>query len=233
MAAPLQPTLGELTYRVAVRTGFGAQGGAGQVQRPIIEDFVKSAHAQLIHQYQDTVMRVVNDSDPGALSVGQSLYDIPDDMEPDELEEILLLTVDGDSPYPPLLRGISNTQRTYTERRRPQRFALRLGTSDQPQIELWPTPDQAYPVRMDYFMRPRDFRDPDDRASVNGELVFLHALHSAKAHYRQPDAEAVAGQFNALLGEIRYKQHKGRRYVRQGYSSAGTLPATYIPPKRV
>lgn len=233
MAAPLQPTLGELTYRVAVRTGFGAQGGAGAVQRPIIEDFVQSAHAQLIHQYQDTVMRVVNDSDPGALSVGQTLYDIPDDMEPDELEEIVLLTVEGDAAYPPLIRGISNTQRAYDDRRRPTRFEMRLGTSQQPQIEVWPEPDQAYPVRMDYFMRPRDFRDPSDRASVHGELVFLHALHTAKAHYRQPDADTIAGQFNALLGELKFKQHKGRRYVRRGFSSAPAQPATYIPPKRV
>lgn len=233
MAAPLQPTLGELTYRVAVRTGFGAQGGAGATQRPIIEDFVKSAQAQLIHQYQDTVMRVVNTTDPGSLSVGMTLYDIPNDMEVDELEEILLLTMEGDAAYPPLIRGITNTQRAYTERQRPQRYEIRLGTSDQPQIEVWPEPDQAYPVRMEYFMRPRDFRDPDDRASVHGELIFLHALHTAKAHYRQKDADAIAGQFNALLGELKFKQHKGRRYVRRGYSSVPAQPATYIPPKRV
>lgn len=233
MTAPVPPTLGELAYRVAVRVGYGAQGGASAVQRPIIEDFVRSAQSQLIEQYHDTLLRVINDYDPGTLSVGQTLYDIPDDARPDDFEEIRLLTVEGDAAYPPLVRGITHGHRAYTDRRRPERYEIRLGTTDQPQLELWPEPDDQYPIRMEYFLRQRDFRDDSDKATINGELIFLHALATAKAHYRHPDAEAISQQLNAMLSKLKARQHKGRRYVRRGFTTGDNDFQSMPPPKRV
>lgn len=233
MAAPQRPTLGEIVYRVAVRCGYAGQGGASGIQRPIMKDFVQSAQTQLIEQYHDTVLRIINDDDPGTLTTGATLYDIPDNAPPDDFKEIRLLTLEGDASYPQLVRGITHAMRAYTERRRPTHYEIRRGTSEQPQIEVWPEPDADYPIRMEYFMRPTKFEDDDDRATVDGELVFLHALTAAKAHYRQPDAEAISAQLNALLSKLKTKQHQGRRYFKHGFNSAKEPTPIHIPPRRV
>lgn len=233
MAAPVRPTLGELVYRLAVRLGYAGQGGASALQRPFLEDCLRSAQSQLIEQYHDTVMRIINEDDPGTLDVGATLYDIPDDADPDHFQELLLLTLEQDAAYPPLTRGITNTMRAYTARRRPTHYEIRRGTTDQPQLEVWPEPEAAYPLRMEYFLRERDFRDDTDRATVDGELVFLHALATAKAHYRHPDAQAINAQLNALLTKLKGKQHHGRRYVRRGFTTGGDGFVSMPPPKRV
>lgn len=233
MAAPQRPTLGDLIYRVAIRCGFAGQGGASNIQRPIIKDFVQSAQTQLIEQYHDTLLRIVNDDDPGTLTTGLTLYDIPDDAPPDDFQEIRLLTLEQDASYPELVRGLTHAMRAYTERRRPTHYEIRRGTSGQPQIEVWPEPDADYPIRMEYFRRPAAFDDDADRATVNGELVFLHALVAAKAHYRQPDAEAISAQLNALLAKEKAKQHRGRRYFKRGFNSARSSTPIHIPPRRV
>ena len=40
-------------------------------------------------------------------------------------------------------------------------------------------------------------------ATLDDEMILLHALANAKAHYRQPDAQIYQGQLNSLLGHIR------------------------------
>lgn len=229
MAAPQQQTLGHLVWRVAVRCGFGAQGGATAAQRPILYEFVKTAQTQLIEQYSPSILHVYNDTDPGTLAVGQSLYDIPNDADPNDMHEIRLFTVDGDAAYPALTRGISNTQRANDERYRPTNYEIRRATTSQAQIEVWPPPDAAYPIVMEYDMREQTFEEADDRCTIHSELVFLHALTAAKSYYNQADAEGVSQQLTSMLNQLKFKQHRGRRYIRRGFSSADS--GRPIPPR--
>jgi len=220
MAVPVKPTLGELTHRLAVRTGFAAQGGASTVQRPILQDFLQSAQTQLVEQLQSAVLYRVNDDDPGTLSTGMTLYDVPDDCDPERIETIRPLTLEGDAPYPALKRGITAVHRATDSPAVPSHYEIRRGTSNLPQIEVWPAPDAAYPLRLEYYMRIGRFVEDTDKVTIEPEIVFLHALAAAKSHYRQNDAEAIAAQMNSLLGKYRAKQHKGRRYTGRGFSSA-------------
>ena len=113
----------------------------------------------------------------------------------------------------------------------PTRYEIRHGATNQPQIEIWPEPDAAYPFRLEYYMRIGRFKEATDRVTVAPELVFLHALAAGKAHYRQKDADTIGTQLNALLLKYRGKQHKGRRYLGRGFSSAYRTDPDEVSPK--
>jgi hypothetical protein len=55
------------------------------------------------------------------------------------------------------------------------------------------------------------FTQDADRATLDDEMVLLHALANGKAHYRHPDAESYKGQLDALMARIR-----GQSFVKQG-----------------
>jgi hypothetical protein len=121
-----------------------------------------------------------------------------------------------------------------TDTGRPVRWDIRLGNdgkepyTDQRddvrkgQIEFWPVPDSNYGVRYAYYRKMLPFLDKEDRASINEELILLHALVTMKSHYRQPDAQIYVGQLSNMLGRIRGKQLNGLRFnkLRQRHRSA-------------
>lgn len=91
-----------------------------------------------------------------------------------------------------------------------------------PLLEVWPPPDQSYPLRIRAYAVQQPFgyavapaKEPDDSAltSCDARLVFLLALAKAKAHYEHPDANVYANQFNAMLDRLRAGDHGTRRYV--------------------
>lgn len=93
---------------------------------------------------------------------------------------------------------------------------------DGPLLEVWPPPDQVYPLRIRAYAVQKPFgytvapaTEPDDNAmtSCDSRLVFLLALAKAKAHYEHPDANVYANQFNAMLDCLRAGDHGTRRYV--------------------
>jgi hypothetical protein len=83
------------------------------------------------------------------------------------------------------------------------RCPSRRGTSGYAQILIYPKADATYTVRF-WFVGDLDrFTEADDRATLDDEMILLHALANAKAHYRQPDAATYQGQLNTLLGSLR------------------------------
>ncbi len=208
MAAPVNPTLGALTTRVARRLGFAAQGTALTVVEPIIEDFLQSAQAQVLLDFGDFARRKVDEAGLTTAD-GQAFYDIPDDMDPLKLHDV---AVQIGGAFDSLTEGIPSHLRSYNPSGWPQRYALRHGTTGQLQFELWPVPTAIYPILLDYTLRETDFASKTDVASVNGELLFLHALASAKAHYGQADASVPMGQYDAHKAKYRAAMHSNRRY---------------------
>jgi hypothetical protein len=49
--------------------------------------------------------------------------------------------------------------------------------------------------------------------TIDSELVFLHALANAKAHYGQPDANNVESQANAYRAELIAATHQTAHYL--------------------
>lgn len=80
-------------------------------------------------------------------------------------------------------------------------------------IEIWPTPEDTYTARLDFYRQLGAFSEDEDVCPVHpSRLVFLHALVNAKAHYDQPDAQVYIPQMEQLLRQIRGRQFAGERF---------------------
>jgi hypothetical protein len=76
-------------------------------------------------------------------------------------------------------------------------------------ILVYPKADQAYTVRIWFVADLARFTQDNDRPGLDDEMIFLHALANAKAHYRQPDAATYQGQLNTMLATLRGQSFKG------------------------
>lgn len=204
-------TLGELRSLLQQRLGFQSTGAASGINASTIDNFLFNAQVQI---YWHTDWKKLTFYADKTVGNGQTLIDYPTtvtgapaDANP---ERILKIAVLVNSIYQPVVEGISSDHYSYSDRKYyPQRYE-RYG-----QIELWPQADQTYSVRIWYIRELGRFSQDNDRTTIDDDLVFLHALANAKAHYRQPDAEIYAGQLATLMGNIKTKQF-GNKTFRRG-----------------
>lgn len=111
----------------------------------------------------------------------------------------------------PMVEGIDWNHDNYDATNgRPRRYEIR------DQLEVWPKSDSTnYTLRYEYVKRLGEFETDDDRATIDDNVVFLHALATAKGHYGQKDFNLVLAQANLLMDNLRGKNHGNRRYVRR------------------
>lgn len=202
-------TLGEMRRRLRARLGFVAQGPAADSNRDILDDFLLEAHEFILSQIDVSAMRKQCAIETSA---GSWRYDWHNDDEDEVIDPSRVLSVwiaRGDSWREPLYQGIGERQRERANRRdTPQRYDTLNG-----QMALWPIPDAAYEVIIEYTQSPSRFEQDADRPCVPGRLVFLYALANAKAHYRHPDAQVAGQTFSQMLTKFKSDQHENRRYI--------------------
>jgi hypothetical protein len=160
--------------------------------------------------------RFLTDYQDKPLGVSQNLIDYPDagvmaarGCRRDQ--RILRIEYLYNGQYLELGEGIStdmwSTMDTPASPVRYERFA---------QILIYPKADQIYTVRC-WFVGDLDrFTEDGDECTLDDEMVFLHALANAKAHYRQPDAPTYQGQLNTLLGALRGQSFGSNGVYRRG-----------------
>ena len=108
----------------------------------------------------------------------------------------------------PLIEGIPPQLYTMiTKPWRPARYDIRQA------IELYPAPDQTYFLWIRAHFGLMSFVNGTDQTTIDSELVYLHALADAKAHYGQPDAPNIAAQANAYRAELIAGTHKTAHYI--------------------
>jgi len=207
MSAPQNETLGVLATRLAARLGFASQGAPTITGNPLMFELLKDAQDQLIAYYSDSVLRRINES--VSTVVGTTLFDIPNDMDPGK---IVSIAVKVGSIWHELKQGIKYYHASVNSGTYPNRYDIRYGTTNQGQIELWPTPSAIYPLRMEYFMRETAFATINDKSTVDSRLVFLHALANGKAHYNRPDAQIYGAQLESLLKKLKAQQFGNKRF---------------------
>ena len=201
MALPLLKTLGEIRADIQTRLGFGMAGSAGVVNSPLIDSFIRSAQEQLLEQYPYARLRTVFERNTGA---NQQFYDYPDGCDDGD---ILTLSVKWNGRYIPMTEGISDQQRSIPSGLPPTRYERR------DQIEVWPIPQNAdFILRFEFQAQPNALVNNSDRVCMPSQLVFLHALANAKAHYRQPDADRYEKQLNSLLEKLKQKNRAATVY---------------------
>lgn len=184
-------TLGELRSTLARRLGFGAQGSAG-INSGLLDSFLQSAQAQLWAQFEWRHLIKYDAKDTG---VGQTLYDWATDCDPNRpLRDIAIY--DG-TRWVPMHEGIEWSHRSDDTQSQPCRYERYA------QMEVWPAPDAVYSMRRYYVAVCARFTQDNDRASIEDDLVLLHALATGKAHYKQADAQIYSQQLSVMLEKLK------------------------------
>ncbi len=204
-------TLGELRSLLRTRLGFGAQGSSGGANQTLLDSLLQNAQVQLYWLQDWRHLIAYEDFTTG---VGQTLYDFPTDCAQDR--RLLRLEVNYAGEWSQLGEGITTSMRSTVDTRsvpaRYERFA---------QIEIYPEPDVAtYTLRAWYVKDLLPFFDDADRATLDDQMILLHAIANGKAHYRHPDAKLYEGQLNTLLGSIRGQSFGSNGVYRRGNESA-------------
>ncbi len=214
-------TLGNLRKRVMIRLGFSNQAANPPPgMTDLINDFIVSGQAYLYKRYKQlhTTRKFrwkvnpgqrfysLKDSDQDNLRSNAASVPNPT-MDPNARIEWAGIQ-DTRNVWYPLIEGIPPQLYTMiTKPWRPARYQLR-GC-----IEVYPMPDQTYYLWMEGHFGLLPFAADDDQTTIDSELVFLHALSNAKAHYGQGDANNIQAQANAYRLEIVAASHTTAHYV--------------------
>jgi hypothetical protein len=200
-------TLGELRSELLARLGMGAMGASGGSNATMIDSFLRNAQAQL-YRMQD--WKHLTDYQDKTLGTSQNLLDYPDagTLVPANTsardKRVLRIETEHAGQWRLLEEGIRTADwDTMDTESYPSRFE-RLA-----QILVYPKADQAYTVRIWFVADLTRFTQDNDRPGLDDEMIFLHALANAKAHYRQPDAATYQGQLNTMLATLRGQSFKG------------------------
>ncbi len=194
-------TLEELRSELLSRLGMGAMGMSGGSNAGLINSFLRNGQAQL-YRLQD--WKHLQDYKDFTTGVGQNLYDYPTagtmdtTIGCDRDKRILRVETTIAGQYLCLREGINTEHWTNMETRgSPQRYERFK------QIMIYPKSEAVYTLRAWFVADLHRFTQDGDRATMDDEMILLHALANAKAHYRQPDAKTYEGQLNELLGSLR------------------------------
>lgn len=213
-------TLGTLRSIISSRCGFGAQGASVGGNAALIDSWLQNAQYQL-YWMQD--WKKLSEYDDIQVGVGQTLVDYPDNANPERISAIAVNIGDASALWRSLDEGIRiehyNTQASRSYPMRYERYA---------QIEVWPECDAVRTMRVWYVMNLGRFTEEGDAATIDDELILLHATAAAKAHYRQPDAGTWGSQLDALLVRIKGKTFGNKRYLPPGKEDADLLPRPVV-----
>ena len=197
--------LQEIRQDLAARLGFGGAAGAGSLNVGNLNSALQVAQDQLWQDHDWHHLITFKDETVG---FEQNELDYPTDCHPDR---ILSVAVWDGYYWWELHRGIDWSNRDFTDDLdRPYRYEC------YEHMELHPKADKVYPVKIQYVAKPGRFTQDGDRASIDDNLVLLHALATLKAHYRHPDAQMIASQLQTMLANLKSRSagkrvHKSRR----------------------
>lgn len=203
-------TLNDLRTELLARLGMGGMGVSGGANQTIFDSFLRNGQFQL-YRLQD--WRFLTWYEVKQLGVDQNLLDYPNPCERDQ--RIIKIETVYNGQWRQLGEGIEtahwNTMDVLSFPSRYERYE---------QILIYPKADQTYDVRIWYVKDLERFTENSDRATLDDEMILLHALANAKAHYRHPDAASYQGQLNTLLASLRG----------QSFGSNGVYRRDVVPP---
>ena len=219
--APLQPpayrTLGELRGVLLARCGMGGMGASGGANQALMDSFLSNAQTQLYWMADWKNLTWFEDKTTGS---GQNVYDYPAACARNR--RLLRIEVLHSGQWVELREGISTSMwSTMDSQSIPARYE-RLG-----QVLVYPKADAAYTLRFWYVSDLGRFTENEDRATLDDEMLLLHAVTNAKAHYRHPDAKLYEGQLNTLLASIRGQSFGSNGVYRRG-SEGDTMPKPVV-----
>jgi hypothetical protein len=174
----------------------------------VMTSFLQEAHDYVYAELHPSPMAKRTEI---ALEPGSTLYDWHNDIEDEDIDPgtvKALWLIRSSSERVLMEQGIDEGHRSFTTRQYPTRYDTLNG-----QCEVWPTPDQAYQMTIEYLALQPRFTQDADRPGVPDRLVLLYAIATAKSHYRHPDAQVAGTTFANMLRIEKVKQHENRRYI--------------------
>jgi hypothetical protein len=193
-------TLEELRADLMARLGMGAMGASGASQT-LMNSFLRNGQAQL---YWAQDWKHLQDYADKPLGVSQNLLDYPTAGTMNASagcardKRVLRVETVYSSQWRRLVEGIDtemwNTMDTLAFPVRFERLA---------QVLIYPKADQIYTVRFWFVHDLGRFTQDADVATLDDEMILLHAVTNAKAHYRHPDASLYQGQLSSLMASLR------------------------------
>lgn len=197
-------TLGDLRAELRARLGFVHHGSASTVQDRLLDSWIAEAQETLVWQIDFPVLRREYTETTIA---GERLYDLPLDCDIRRTRDIAVAVA---GIWRSLEQGIGPVQDSYRDIHHfPTRFDMIAG-----QLELYPTPDTDYLLRIDYHALPARPTLQTDRVAIDSRLMLLQAITVGKAHYRQPDSEGIAGLLAAQVRALQAGSHTLQSYSR-------------------
>jgi hypothetical protein len=197
-------TLGELRSILLARLGMGAMGASGGANQALVDSFLSNGQTQLYWAQNWKHLTAYEDKQ---LGVGQNQIDYPTACARDR--RLLRISTVYSGQWRDMVEGIEtemwSTMDTQSYPLRFERYA---------QVLVYPKADQLYTLRFWFVADLAPFTEQNDRASLDDEMVLLHALANAKAHYRQQ------GQLSTLLASLRGQAFDLQGVYRRGDTSA-------------
>jgi hypothetical protein len=202
-------TLLSLRTELAQRLGFSSSGSGAVLQVGLLNSALRSGQEQLFYEFGDLLTHRVNDEEPGATVASQLLYEFPLDCDPLKPLTVSVQRTSG-GYFMELQVGISvgaHNILPVINNRWPSRYDIRnhavVAGIVKPMIELWPTPDAAYALKLEYNAALGSFDEDGDLSTIQPQLILLHSIVTMKAHYQQADYQLYASQLSGLLGRIK------------------------------
>lgn len=212
---PTYRTLENLRAIVIARVGMGGMGASGGANQALFDSFLSNGQFQL-YMLQD--WRHLIKYETKQLGVSQNQIDYPADAA--RSQRILGIDTPYGGVWRDLFEGITtdmwSTMETLSYPCRYERYE---------QVLIYPKADQIYDIRFRYVADLEPFTENSHRATIDDEMILLHAITMAKLHYRQPDAEAYKGQLDALVARLR-----GNSFSRNGVYRRSEPPAAERKP---
>ena len=183
MSLPTKRSLGDMRQELRDRLGFAATGSQAGPNTSIMNSFLRNGQVQLYWQFDWPQLKKVDKTT--TTNQGQVFYDWPDDIDPDRLVNVAVEDTSSATPNIwSLMEGIDWKHDNYaTPQDKPSRFERR------DQLEIWPEPESNnYKIWIEYVKRLNAFTIDTDKATLDEDMVLLHALAVTKAHYSHKDA---------------------------------------------
>lgn len=232
-------TQAELLAELRERLGFVSTGPSTAANTGLLTSILRSAHAFVAAELPEQATRRIM-SELQCIE-GEALYDLHDDRAHEPIHAPSIERVDlHDEPQPPpeqpplapplppqdeqpALHTLEplHTAPSHTLHGQPTHWAILGG-----QLQLWPTPDRRYRLRIVHEAAHEPFTRSDQRCTVPSELVLLQALAVAKSHYRHPDAAIALSAYQSLMSRHKASRHHGVRYFAQPSAHSDSTPPT-------
>ena len=207
-------TLANLRQRILIRLGFAnSAANPPPGMASLVNEFLASGQRYLYRRYKQLhTTRLFR----WKINPGQRFYSLLDNdenaqsnfqMDPNKKIEWSGIQ-DSRNVWYPLVQGIPPQLYTMINKPwRPARYEIRQA------IEVYPAPDQTYWMWMKGHFGLTSFTLDTQKSTLDAELVFLHALANAKAHYGQSDANNIEAQANAYRMELIAGTHQTASYI--------------------